>query len=85
MVSLSSLEKDFIATTRYSFKDFILAYKISNQMHANFEKRKVPQAISGNFAQKWLFCKTCSLQYLFLYLWQKFEKHVLYLVGYGSK
>ena len=40
MVSLSSIEKDFIATTRYSFKDCILAYKISNQMHANFEKKK---------------------------------------------
>ena len=23
-------------------------------MHTNFEKRKVPQAVGGNFAQKWL-------------------------------
>ena len=27
-------------------------------MHTNFEKRKVPQEVSGNFAQKWLLCKT---------------------------
>ena len=64
MVSLSSIEKDTIATTRDSFKDCILECKIRNQMHTNFEKRKVPQAV-------------CSVQYLFLYLWPKFlEKHV---------
>ena len=43
------IEKDSIATTRDSFKNCILACKISNQMHTNFEKRKVPQAASGNF------------------------------------
>ena len=30
-------------------------------MHTNFEKRKVQQAASGNFVQKWLFCKTYVL------------------------
>ena len=40
MVSLSLIEKDSIATTRYSFKDCILACKIRNQMHINFEKKK---------------------------------------------
>ena len=56
MASLSLIEKDSIATTRNSFNDCILACR--NQMHTNFEKRKVPKAVSGNFAQKWLFCKT---------------------------
>ena len=46
MVSLSSIEKDSVATTGVSFKDCILASKIWNQMHTNFEKRKVPQAVS---------------------------------------
>ena len=55
MVSLSSIEKDSIATTRDSFEDCILSCKIRNQMHKNFEKRKVPEAVSGNFTQKWLF------------------------------
>ena len=58
---ISSTEKDSIATTRDSFKDCILACKISNQMHTNFKKRKVPQAASGSFFQKWLFCKTYVL------------------------
>ena len=58
MVPIGSIEKDSIATTRDSFKDCILAYKIRNQMHTDFAKRKVPQAACGNFAQKWLFCKT---------------------------
>ena len=52
MTSISSIEKDSIATTPDSFKDCILACKISNQVHTNFEKRKVPQAASGNFVQK---------------------------------
>ena len=55
--SLSLIDKDSIAITRDSFKDCILTCKIRNQMHTNFEKRKVPQGVSGNFAQKWLFCK----------------------------
>ena len=52
MTSISSIEKDSLATTPGSFKDCILACKISNQAHTNFEKRKVPQAASGNFVQK---------------------------------
>ena len=32
-----------------------IACKIRNQMHTNFEKRKVPLIFSGNFAQKWQF------------------------------
>ena len=52
MTSVSSIEKDSIATAPDSFKDCILARKISNQKHTNFEKRKVPQAVSGNFVQK---------------------------------
>ena len=50
MVSLDSFEKSYIATTRDPFKDCILACKIRNQMHTNFEKRKVPQVARGNFA-----------------------------------
>ena len=61
VVSLSSIEKDSITTNRDSFKDCILACKIRNQMHTNFEKRKVPQTVSDNLAQKWLFCKTYVL------------------------
>ena len=49
------VEKNYITTTRDSFKDFIFACKIRNQMHTNFEKRKVPLIFSGNFAQKWQF------------------------------
>ena len=64
MASIGSIEKDSIATTRDSFKDCILACKISNQMHKSFEKRKVPQAASANFIQKWLFCKTYVLAVL---------------------
>ena len=52
MTSISSVEKDCIATTADSFKDCILAYKISNQVRTKFEKRKVPQAASGNFVLK---------------------------------
>ena len=52
MASKSSVEKDSIAITSDSFKDCILACKISNQVHTDFEKRKVPQAASVNFVQK---------------------------------
>ena len=51
MVSLIVIEKDSVATIWDSFKYCILACKIGNQMHANFEKRKVPRTLSGNFAQ----------------------------------
>ena len=65
MSSLCSVEKDSIASTRDSFKDCILACKIRNQMHSNFKKRKVPQAVSGNLLKN-------SLQYMPLYLSPKF-------------
>ena len=52
MASISSIEKDSIVTTPRSFKNFILTCKISNQMHTNFEKRKVPQAERDNIDQK---------------------------------
>ena len=58
MTSISSIEKDSKATTRDYFKDCILACKISKQMDVNVKKRKVSQAASSNFAQKWLLCKT---------------------------
>ena len=60
MIFLSSIDKDSITTTRNSFKSCILACKIRNQMHRNFEKRKVPQAVSGNFAQN-----SCSVRHMF--------------------
>ena len=47
---MSSIETGSTATIQDSFKDFILACKIRNQIHTNFEKRKVPQAVGGNFA-----------------------------------
>ena len=52
MTSISSVEKDSLATTPDSFKDCIMACKISNQVYTNFEKRKVQQDASGNFVQK---------------------------------
>ena len=52
MASISSIEKDSTVTTRHTFKNCILACKISNQMHTNFEKRKVPQAERDNIDQK---------------------------------
>ena len=57
MTSISSIEKDSLATTPDSFKDCILACKISNQVHTNFEKRKVPQAASGKFVQNDCFVR----------------------------
>ena len=70
MDSLSSIEKDsVVTTTRDSLKYYILVSKIRNQMHTNFKKRKVPQVVIGNFAQKWMCCKTnvlyniCSFKY----------------------
>ena len=61
MASISSVKKDSIAPTRDSFKNCILACETSDQMHTNFQKRKISQAASGNFVQKWLFCKTYVL------------------------
>ena len=57
MTSISSIEKDSLATTPDSFKDCILACKISNQVHTNFEKRKVPQAASAKFVQNDCFVR----------------------------
>ena len=37
-------------------------------MHANFEKRKVPQAGSGNFALKWLFYKIYALYNIYSFI-----------------
>ena len=39
------------------FQSLYLGCKVINQVNTNFEKRNVPQAASGNFVQKWLFCK----------------------------
>ena len=80
MASSSSIEKDSIAATRDSFRDCILACKIRNQTHTNFEQRKVPQAVSDNFAQKWLLCLTYVLHNRFLYLWPKFLKNTFEVV-----
>ena len=49
MDSINSIEKDSVAAAQDSFKNCILACKISNQMHTNFEKRKVAQTANGNF------------------------------------
>ena len=45
-------------------------------MHVNFEKWKFLQAAKGNFAQKWLFCKTYVLYNICLSLAEVLEKHV---------
>ena len=71
VASISSVEKDSIATTRESFKNCILACKINNQMHSNLEKRKVPQAASGNYVQKCLFCKTYALYNICLFVFDQ--------------
>ena len=52
MASISLTEKESIVPTRHSFKNYILACKISYQIHTNFEEREVPQAVSGNFVKK---------------------------------
>ena len=76
MACRSSFEKDSIATTQDSFKDCILACKISNQMHTNFEKktvRKQPMVI---------LCNDCSVRHMFCKIFVSssvvkiLEKHV---------
>ena len=60
MTSISSIEKHSVATTPDSFKDCIIACKISNQVHTNLEKRKFnkqPAAI--------LFRNDCSVRHMF--------------------
>ena len=82
MAFIGSNEKDFIASTRDSFKACILACKISNQVHTNFKKRRVQQGASRNFVQKWLFCKAyVPYNIWFFYLLQKFLKNT-FEVGY---
>ena len=77
MASISSIEKDSIATTRDSFKDCILACKINNKMHTNFKKRKIPKAAKDTFVQKRLFCKTISCaMFVSLSVAKILEKHV---------
>ena len=49
MVSISSIEKDFIVT--------IFARKIECKMYIKFKYRKVPRRASRSFVQKWLLCK----------------------------
>ena len=65
MVSLSSIEKESIATSGDFFKDCLLARKVRNQIRKNFEKKKVSQAPSVNFGQNWLFCKIHVLWNIF--------------------
>ena len=77
MTSISSIEKDFIATTPDSFKDCILACKISNQVHTDLEKRKVIKQ-----PVVMLFKNDCSVRHMFcrvfvsLSLAKILEKHV---------
>ena len=67
MISLSSIQKDSISATQDSSKGYILACKVNNQMH--------------NFCSKMaVLYKICSLQYLCLYLWQKFLKNMFEVV-----
>ena len=64
-----------------SFEHCILACKISNQMHTNSQKRKVPPAASSNFVQKWLFCNTYVLYNMYIfYLWPKLLKNTFEVV-----
>ena len=77
MVSLILIEKYSVATSWDSFKYCILACKIRNQMHASFEERKVPQTLSGNFAQngssiRHMFCTI----FVPLSVAKALEKHV---------
>ena len=77
MNSISSIEKDSVATTPDSFKDCIIACKISNQVHTNLKKRKFnkqPVAI--------LFRNDCSVRHMFCRIYVSLsmakilEKHV---------
>ena len=67
MFYINLFEKNSIITARDSFNNCILVCKIGHEMYTSFKERKVPQAASGYFFQKWLFCKTyvrnnfCSL------------------------
>ena len=65
MASVSSIEKDSIVTSQDSFKNFTLSFKILNQIHTIFKKKKVPEAASAGFAEKTLFCVTYVLYDIF--------------------
>ena len=80
MISISSIERDSIATNPGPFKDCLLACKIGNQVHTNFEKRKVPQAASGNFVQKWLLFKTYVLYNICFFICLCFFKNTFEIV-----
>ena len=76
MDSINSIEKDSIAAAQDSFKNCILACKISNQMHTNFEKKKLrkqPMVI---------LCNGCSVRQMFCTIFVSstvakiLEKHV---------
>ena len=74
MASLSLIEKGSVATTRDSFKDCIPACNYKSNAYKLREK-KVPQAVSGNFTKKWLFCMSCTIS-LRLFVAKALEKHV---------
>ena len=86
MAFISSIEKDSIATTRDSFKDCILACKISSQMYIDLEKRKVPQAA---VPQAKVLQNGCSVRHTFSTIFvslsvakvlEKYVRSCLYLV-----
>ena len=54
MVSLSLIEKDSIATTRYSFKDCILACKIRNKK--KFHKKSAVILLKNGCSVRHMFC-----------------------------
>ena len=64
--STSSTEQNYIVTIYDSCKDWILVYKIANQIHTIFKVRKSPQY---SFAQK-MAAVTRSMQYLLKILWE---------------
>ena len=75
MVSLSSIEKDSIATTRDLFRDCILPCKIRNQ---TLRKEKFHKQSVVILQKKFLlFCKTCVLYNILLLSTAKvLEKYV---------
>ena len=77
MASLCSLEKDSITTTRDSFKHCILACKIRNQMHTNFEKFHKQSVLS-------LLKNGCSVTIFIALFVENFLEHIRsssYLLG----
>ena len=76
MTSTSSIEKNSIATTPDSFKDCILALKISSQMHTNIEKRSVPQAASCNLFKNDCSVRLFSTTFVSLSVTEFLKKHV---------